>query len=199
MIGASRVFPPHEVANFLVEVFFEFAQTNYSYVHEQSLCQRLDRFYFDTTPLDTEDASWLCTLLMIFAIGTQFAHLSSRQIKDNGSKSSSGGPDTPASQDDETALKFYHAAITLIADIISLPSIEGVQAFLLLGVYTLPIDAAGLSYTYFGIAIKLAIQNGMHRKFNKGMDAQSIELRNRVWWTTYTIERYQPDHVRQCK
>ena len=126
----------------------------------------------------------------MFAIGTQFAHLSSREGQADASKTRNVELDNSASPDDDVALTFYHAAISLIPDVISLASIESVQAFLLLGVYALPVDAAGLSFTYFGIAIKMAIQNGMHRKYHKGMDARTIELRNRIWWTTYTLEKY---------
>ena len=94
------------------------------------------------------------------------------------------------SPEDGAALSFYHAAISLIPDVMACASIDSVQAFLLLGVYTLPIDAAGLSFTYLGIAIKMAVQNGMHRNYHKGMDARTIELRNRIWWTAYTLEKY---------
>ena len=75
-------------------------------------------------------------------------------------------------------------ATTIVPDVISLASIESVQAFLLLGVYTLLIDAAGLSITYLGIDVKMAIQNGIQRAYGEGMDARTIELRNRIWWTT---------------
>lgn len=128
---------------------------------------------------------------MLFATGTQFAHLTSRDRQDDVSRTSDLDKTGVPSPDDDAALGFYHAAITLIPDVMSLASIESVQAFLLLGVYTLPVDAAGLSFTYFGIAVRMAIQNGMHRKCDKGMDARTVELRNRIWWTTYSLEKYE--------
>ena len=83
-------------------------------------------------------------------------------------------------------------------NVISLASIESVQAFLLLGVYTLLIDAAGLSITYLGIDVKMTIQNGIQRAYGEGMDARTIELRNWIWWTTYTLEKYMNQSVPRC-
>lgn len=191
VINAVAVFPPAEVANFLLDIFFKFAQTNYSYTDEQSLRNSLYRIYLDSTTIGSEDASWLCTLLMVFAIGSQFAHLSSKQVSENNVQTDSSSFGYFKSPDDEAALTFYHAAITLIPDAITLASVDSVQAFVLLGVYTLPIDAAGMSFTYLGIAIKIAVQNGMHRAYRNSLDPRTAELRNRIWWTVYTLEKSQ--------
>ncbi|KIW66178.1 hypothetical protein PV04_08379 [Phialophora macrospora] len=191
MNNAAAVLPPPDVAKFLVQVFFEYAQTNYSYVDEQSLRGKLDDFFSGSMPrpLGAQDAPWLCALLMVFAIATQFAHLSSKTGPDESSVPKHVNQEPSMSPEDGAGLTFYHAAICLIPDVMSCASIDSVQAFLLLGVYTLPIDAAGLSFTYFGIAIKMAVQNGMHRNYHRGMDARTVELRNRIWWTAYTLEK----------
>ena len=136
---------------------------------------------------------------MVFAIGTQFAHLSSRGARNDIQGTKLGALEGTPSPDDDAALTFYNAAAPLFADVISLASIESVQAFLLLGVYTLPVDAPGLSFTYLGIAIKMAIQNGMHRKYSQGLNARMVELRNRIWWTTYTLEKYAPIIPIECR
>ncbi|KAJ9635494.1 hypothetical protein H2199_008497 [Coniosporium tulheliwenetii] len=161
VVDAATSFPPAEVAYFLFDVFFDYAQTNYSYVDEYSLRQKLQDFYTLTPVLGTHDAPWICTVLMMFAVGTQFAHLSSRPDDHDPAQLSTGQEDAH-SADDAVVLTFYHSAARLIPDVIAAASIDSVQAFLLLGVYALPVDAAGLSYTYLGIAIRIAIQNGMH-------------------------------------
>ncbi|KAF2180860.1 hypothetical protein K469DRAFT_729574 [Zopfia rhizophila CBS 207.26] len=185
---AVTLFLPTEVAYFLSGVFFDFAQTNYSYVDEHFLRDKLRGFYSSSLDLDIVDASWVCTVLLMFAIGTQFAHLSSKNDEDS-SEGASAQHDNTQSTDDQLALAFYHRASKLIPDVIAAASIESVQAFLLLGVYALPIDAAGLSCTYFGIAIRIAMQNGMHRKHHTNLEPRQIELRRRIWWTAYTLER----------
>lgn len=125
---------------------------------------------------------------MMFAVGTQFAHLSSMPDEHGPAELSTGQEDTH-SADDAVVLAFYHSAARLIPDVIAAASIDSVQAFLLLGVYALPIDAAGLSCTYLGIAIRIATQNGMHRRYHKNLEPRQVELRNRIWWTAFTLER----------
>lgn len=144
---------------------------------------QLQRFYSSSLELDNTDSSWVCTVLMMFAIGTQFAHLASREGDGQQSMATSG-------TDDEIGRSFYHAACRLIPDAIADASITSIQAFLLLGVYTLPVDAATLSCTYLGIAIRIAVQSGMHRNLTKSLDARQVELRRRIFWTAVTLERY---------
>jgi hypothetical protein len=86
---------------------------------------------------------------------------------------------------------FYQEAIRLLPEIIEVSSLESVQACLLFAAYALPIDAAGLGYVYINLTIRLAMQNGMHRRcVGEAFSAAMMETRNRVWWTAYAMERY---------
>jgi hypothetical protein len=86
---------------------------------------------------------------------------------------------------------FYQEAIRLLPEIIEVSSLESVQACLLFAAYALPIDAAGLGYVYINLTIRLAMQNGMHRRcVGEPFSAAMMETRNRVWWTAYAMERY---------
>lgn len=139
--------------------------------------------------LSRRDVPTLCIILIIFAIGTQYAYLDSR--------TSSRRPGEPAPiaepgsfSEDSVGVMFYQQATRLVADVITIASLESVQACLLIGVYTVPLDASGLSYVYLNLAVRLAIQNGMHRSYpGDGLDPAVRETRNRVWWTAYTYER----------
>lgn len=186
ILKSALAAPPIEIANFLTDVFFQFAQTNYFYVDERSFRDKVGSFFSQSRALTPQDSSWVCTMLMVFATGSQFAHLSPKQNMVNNMDVEIADF---LSADDNAALCFYHAAKSLIPDIITIASIESVQAFLLLGIYTLPIDPAGLSYAYLGLAIKMAISNGMHRKSHAGMEARTIELRNRIFWSACTLEK----------
>ena len=122
-------------------------------------------------------------LLTVFAIGSQYAHLESST-----SKSATSESQTFAEED--IGAIFYQQAIRLLPEIIEQSSLESVQACLLFGYYALPVDTSGLGYIYINLAIRLAMQNGMHRKCkNTAFTATMIEARNRVWWTTYLLER----------
>lgn len=181
---AKTYFPPKHIAEFLTSAFLKFSQTNYFYFHEPTFREKLNFYYATDHTLSINDAGWICTLLMTFAIGTQFADM---QIKSIPGSSASA---TETSPDDHIGLELYRFSCRLIPDLITVASVETVQAFLLLGVYTLPIDTAGLAYIYYGLAIKMAIQNGMHRKLFEGNVAPEIvEVRNRLWWSAYSLEK----------
>jgi hypothetical protein len=185
----AQWFPPQPVSEFLISSFFKYGQTNYYYVEEDWAMAKLESIYSQTSSTSSDDSPAWCILLMLLAIGTQFADLDSADITaaEQTNDTSSGHSFSP---EDDVGLSFYRFAVQLIPDVITIASIESVQAFLLLGVYTLPLDTPGLSYTYLGVAIKMAIQNGMHRKYSGvGLDRHTVEIRNRLWWTVYTLEK----------
>ncbi|CAG8028949.1 unnamed protein product [Penicillium salamii] len=179
---ARTYFPPKHIAEFLTNAFMKFSETNYFYFHEATFREKLNFYYTNERPLTINDAGWICTLLMTFAIGTQFAHMHAKAT------SSSENP-VEMIPDDQIGLELYRYSCRLIPDLITVASVETVQAFLLLGVYTFPIDTAGLAYVYYGLAIKMAIQNGMHRRLIEGnIPAEIIEVRNRLWWSAHSLE-----------
>lgn len=188
--AAITCLPPRYVADFLVLIFFKYAQTNNFYVEEDWLREKLNICYTDPSCLSPDDASSVCAILMVLAVGTQFAHMESTTPVNRLSSSAAVAEDHRFSED-EVGLTFYQFATKLLPDIIATASVRSVQACLLIGTYLLPLDTSGLSYTYFGLALKIAIQNGMHRRYyGEGLTPRMVEVRNRVFWTAYTIEKY---------
>uniref|UniRef100_A0A093XMG8 Putative transcriptional regulatory protein C3C7.04 n=2 Tax=Talaromyces marneffei PM1 TaxID=1077442 RepID=A0A093XMG8_TALMA len=186
--AAIACLPPRYVAEFLINVANKYAQTNNFYVEEDWLRDKLAICYNNPDSLTSVDAASVCAILMLLAIGTQFAHMASPTPVNKISREESSTDDHRFSED-EVGLTFYHFASKLLPDIIATASVRSVQACLLIGTYLLPLDTSGLSYTYFGLAIKLAIQNGMHRRYTgEGLDPHMQEVRNRVFWTAFTIE-----------
>ncbi|KAL1849878.1 hypothetical protein Daus18300_013135 [Diaporthe australafricana] len=196
--------PPRAVANFLVQVYFRHAQVNCFYVEESWLRRKLEFLYEAPGHVNSEDSAWVCSVLMTLAIGTQFAHMAAGPPEDgledelllldeggrDGGQKTPGGGGGPADTDSDVGVTFYQMASKLIPDIITMASMESVQACLLLAHYALPLDTHGLAYTYLGLGIKMAIQNGMHRRYaGNDLDTWTIETRNRLWWTAYTVER----------
>ncbi|KAH8657913.1 fungal-specific transcription factor domain-containing protein [Xylariales sp. PMI_506] len=199
VVTALSSLPPRYVANFLVQTFFKHAETNYFYVERGWLLEKLDLAYGDAGSFSRRDVGSLCMLFIVFAIGTQYAYLESRDgntqshndagLQGSGSGSAAGQKQGPFSED-AIGVMFYQQACQLVPDVVTIASLECVQACLLIGLYALPLDASGLSYTYLNLAIKLAILNGMHRKSPEGvLDPITRETRNRVWWTAYTTEK----------
>ena len=158
-------------------------------MEEDWLRDKLNTCYMDPASLSSNDAGSVCAILMVLAVGTQFAHMESATPVNRLSMDAAAAEDHHFSED-EVGLTFYQFALKLHPDIIATASVRSVQACLLIGTYLLPLDTSGLCYTYFGLALKLAIQNGMHRKYHgEGLSARMIEIRNRVFWTAYTIEK----------
>ncbi|KAJ5332540.1 uncharacterized protein N7506_006323 [Penicillium brevicompactum] len=176
--------PPRHIAGFLVKTFFKYAETHYFFIEEAWLHERLDLLYNDPHNFTNKgNEVTICILLTIFAIGTQYAHLESLgQDSDRGSRSTFS--------EDDVGAAFYQQAIRLLPEIIEISSLESVQACLLFGYYALPVDASGLGFIYINLAMRLGMQNGMHRKCkNEAFSRTMIETRNRVWWTAYVLER----------
>ncbi|KDN67341.1 putative fungal specific transcription factor domain-containing protein [Colletotrichum sublineola] len=186
-VASLSSLPPRYVADFLVHAFFNHAETSYFYVERHWLKEKLDLVYENPASLTRRDVGTVCMILIIFAIGTQYAYLDSRD--ERGGPPSAAADSSPFSED-TIGIMFYQQACRLVPDVITISSLESVQACLLIGLYTLPLDASGLSYVYLNLAVKLAIQNGMHRKYpGDAIDPVIRETRNRVWWTAYTTEK----------
>lgn len=189
--------PPRGVANFLVHIYFQFAQVNCFYVEEHWLRKKLGFLYEAPGHVTSEDSTWVCSVLMVLAIGTQFAHMAAGPPpKDAAAADNPDDLDGAAAaalqggSDSEVGVTFYQMASKLIPDVITVASMESVQACLLLAHYALPLDTQGLAYTYLGLGIKMAIQNGMHRRYTGAdLDVWTVETRNRLWWTAYMVER----------
>jgi hypothetical protein len=174
------------VANFLEKTFYKYIERNYFYVERKWLNEKMDTLYNDLGKRNELGASVISIILTVFAIGTQYVYL------DSPNKHTKGCSATTFSED-EVGNGFYQQALRLLPEIIESSSLESVQACLLFGVYILPIDASGLGYVYINLAIRLGMQNGMHRKCASGVfKPNMIETRNRVWWSAYMIERYDP-------
>ncbi|KAI3230620.1 transcriptional regulator family: Fungal Specific TF [Penicillium roqueforti] len=186
--------PPRDVAEFLINSFFNYAQTNDFYVEQSQLCETLNLCYSYSAQMQLPhpDASSVCVLLMTLAIGTRFAHMGSPWCVRSDRKIQSVPDHKGGTQfsEDELGLKFYRFASKLLPLIIASASLRTVQACLLMGTYFIHIDASGLSFTYLGLALRMAVQNGMHRRYTgHDLDTETIEIRNRVFWTTYSLER----------
>ncbi|KAJ5301725.1 hypothetical protein N7508_006588 [Penicillium antarcticum] len=177
--------PPRHIANFLVKIFFKYSETHYYLVQESWVLSKLDLLYHNPESFSHKGAEvTVAIILSVFAIGTQYAHLESlgqAQTSASGSTFS----------EDDVGATFYQQAIRLLPEIIEIASLESVQACLLFGYYALPVDASGLGFIYINLAMRLGMQNGMHRKCkNEAFSRSMIETRNRVWWTAYVLERY---------
>jgi hypothetical protein len=184
------LFPPRPLSAFLVDVFFKHATSCYYYVDRRWVDELLDELHTKATRLSSKDVTAACVVLMVLAVGTQYVHLESPNKSSRTAAQSSGNLNAPANWESDIGSAFYRQVAKSLSDVIHAGSMLSVQVFLLLGLYALPIDASGLGFIYLNLAIKVAIQNGMHRKMSRGnFDATTKEIRRCIWWTAYCMER----------
>jgi hypothetical protein len=161
-------------------MFFKYSEGNVFYMEQSWLEEKLDRCYIQSAEYSLSDIPWVCSVFAVLAIGNQVAHMEDQSATE----------DLNLCSEDSVGLSLYHIACRLVPDVILVASHESVQAFLLLALYALPLSTGGLSYSYLGIAVKMAIQNGMHRKYvGEECGARIIETRNRVFWSAYSLDR----------
>ncbi|CAN9215892.1 unnamed protein product [Alternaria alternata] len=184
------VMPPRPVATFLTNVFFNYATSVYYYVDRRWFDETLDNIYAKPVSLRSKDVTAICVVLMVLAVGTQYVHLESPDRHKTSSTGVATDSEVQSSWELEIGSGFYRQVAKLLSEVIHAGSLLSVQVLLLLGLYSLPIDASGLSYIYLNLAIKVAIQNGMHRKVSRNvLDPRTKEIRRRIWWTVYCMER----------
>lgn len=177
----AKSLPPWDVATFLLKMYFDYAQTNTFFIERGWASERLNQLYNSVHTLGADDAAWICAVLTSLAVGSQFAHM--------GGGLQDAAVTIDGASDDAVATTLYRLAAKFLPDTLVLASMESVQACLLLAHFALPLDTHGLGYTYAGLAIHMAIQNGMHRIYRgKDLTEEDIDLRNRLWWSCWTLE-----------
>jgi len=118
-------------------------------------------------------------MLMTLALGSQFAHLKATTLQSNIHDSGH----YPGSM-------FYDLARSLISDVICIPSVEAVQACFIMSVYLLPAHAYDMSYLYMELALEKAVALDLHQsKSDRGVSVETAEIRHRIWWSVYSLER----------
>lgn len=179
--------PPRPIADFLINLFFKYVEINSFYMERKWIEEKVDICYNPNATYSASDFPWVCSVFATLAIGTQVAHMEEDLTKSD----TNATDELRLCSEDSVGLVFYHVACRLIPDVLLVASHESVQVFLLLATYCLPVSTGGLAYTYYGLAMKMAIQNGMHRKYTDGnCDSKTIETRNRLFWTAYSVEKY---------
>ncbi|CAB16735.1 Transcription factor [Schizosaccharomyces pombe] len=170
---ALSLLPPPEVSDFLIKSFYGHVQANFFFFHETLLRYRLNLIMSFQNP--SVDPGFLCLLMMIFALGSMFAHMEIR--------SASNPFDNPGKQ-------FFDTARLLLPQVIQQCKPSLVQASILMGLYLQSTLSQKSSYTYFGLSLSAAVANGLHRSCeNPNIDPKTKELRNRLWWSVYTMDR----------
>ncbi|KAE8378638.1 fungal-specific transcription factor domain-containing protein [Aspergillus bertholletiae] len=178
--SAVHAFPPHAIASFLLSVLIKHATDIFFYVDQGEFALEIHQFYTDPISPLRSDSSFVCLAMAAFALASQWTTLE---------KPEGYQPNVGLERSDRGKIFFDHAR-TLMPDIIERPCLRSVQAPFVLGVYLMPGSAIGSSYVYLGLAIRKALALDLHQDVDDQiMNEREIEVRRRLWWSLYSLER----------
>ncbi|KAF5251751.1 hypothetical protein FANTH_3361 [Fusarium anthophilum] len=169
-------FPPQSIAEFLVHVCIRRGTDAFFYFDQAQLIHEIEQFYTNQTCPLRSDPSFICLALTIFALGSHWTPLER--------------PGHSRIDEHDPGRLFFEQAKVLVPDIIELPGLRSIQVCLILGVYLMPQNAVGSSYVYTGMALRKALAFDLHQDSDdQAIDAREREVRRRLWWSIYSLER----------
>ena len=162
------------------------------YCNETSFRQQVARTRA-SLEIRSGDPVFLCFFLMVLAVASEYGEIESQsQLQKRGP-----GSITSGLQSRDSGAAFYNAACTLLPQVITSCTVTGVQACLLMGIYLQWTNKRDISYICTGLALRMAISSGIHRRCtNHNLDPLIVQVRTRVWWSIYIVDRYQPALLR---
>lgn len=170
--------PEKEVAMSLVEKVISFIGQEYYLFDKETFLEEV-RSNYDVS-LRTNDPAWICYLLMTLAIGEQCSN------------------DTLTTE--APGIGYYNKCLKLFKNNFEEPTLQLVQVHLLMAFYQQGLNRSNSSFVTYGMATRLALALGLHRKA-KNLPIIEREKRRRVWWTCYVMDSIwaakigQPIHV----
>lgn len=167
--------PPHRIAVQLCQVYFDTIQTQYPFLHEGTFRTALDNVYRSGRPGNadnTRDASVRFQMFMVFAIS---ATISSWRTKR------------------QTHGESYCLSALQYLDRLRIgTSLEGLQCMLLMLVFAMHSPCMQLNVWHLNYQCLAAVVDlGLQRKVTTlaGISLLEQELRTRIFWTVFTIDR----------
>lgn len=214
--GLMAALPPRNVLDFLCSTFFNFCQSNYVFVHPAIFSRKLDAFFLGKHEFAAHGDSQLAHraieftsfLFMVLALGSQYADL------EQGDNRSSTLPIseflthppsidfsdiTPPRPSLNPGWQFYQVSKKLLPEIVSSSSMTSIPVCVLQGSFLVATNSHDVAYNMYGLALRMAVNMGLHRAVSAD-DSDNLhphvrELRNRLWWSVYTQERFFTFHL----
>ncbi|KAB8231742.1 putative C6 transcription factor [Aspergillus alliaceus] len=167
--------PNDEMGSRILTTYLARVHTRYPFLDRRELL-RLHEARWRLTKTKREELSkaekfGIFQLYIVYAIGATFLQLSERYSY------------TPPE-------RFYMTALQQVSAMCEARSIENIKAMTLLVVYHLRSASSQGMWYMIGLAMRTAIDLGLHRKANEAnLDPFTAQLRRRLFWTVYYLER----------
>lgn len=166
--------PVREESDTYIEAFFCHVHPSFLIFHRPTF-QSVYEEIWRTVGMPSDNhgthvsASWLCCLYMVYVLGSQSISQKEQSL--------------------EFQRSYYDEAKDL-PQLLTRLSLPNVSALMLLSLYSDHTNDQTSAWTFQGIACRLAVALGMHRKnISAAFHPITRELRKRVWWTLYTYEQ----------
>lgn len=183
---SNNKLPPKDIAIKLIEKVYENYAMEFYLIDIKSFLNHVEEIYlfFDSIKNNDENLTkylndkikrqTLCYFFIVIAYGEQISNLLS-------------------SNDEIPGIQFYLIASELFNLTHEVVSFEFIQGAALLALYSANLNRYNTVYNYFGVAIRAAISQGLHRQSlnldpNNQEDLIKQEKAKRIWWTIFIID-----------
>ena len=184
--------PPYQEAESLTNVFFTYLESNWYYFDERWFRGLLPQLYQKSSSAPQIQCTTFCLVFLVLALGESFMHVNQSTTMDLREQDPALAK-LPGSH-------FYQVAIGLMPSVLGAATVESVQCCLLTALYVLPAQNTSHHYTYLGLALRVAVGLSLHLN---GTDSnnklEDREIRTRVFWTAYCLERLESSNSQICR
>ncbi|KAJ5605979.1 hypothetical protein N7510_008760 [Penicillium lagena] len=167
--------PSDEVGYKILETYFKRLHLRYPFLDRKELWRlHGERWRLARTKrekLSQSDRFAIFKLNLVYAIGATMIQISDKYAG------------TPPE-------RFYSDALQYVPTMCEARSVQNIEAMLLLVVYHLRTASSHGMWYMIGLAMRTAIDLGLHRKANEiNMHPFTVQMRRRLFWTVYYLER----------
>ncbi|KAI3150937.1 transcriptional regulator family: Fungal Specific TF [Penicillium roqueforti] len=167
--------PTDEMGARILETYFTRLHSRYPFLNRKHVWQiHGDRWRLakiKREDLTRSDRFAIFKLNLVYAIGATMLRLSEKYAY-------------------TTPERFYTAALQHVPTMCEARSIDNIEAMVLLVVYHLRTASSHGMWYMIGLAMRTAIDLGLHRKANESnLDPFTTQMRRRLFWTVYYLER----------
>ncbi|KAJ5668925.1 hypothetical protein N7462_009995 [Penicillium macrosclerotiorum] len=167
--------PTDEMGSKILETYFRRLHSRYPFLDRSQLWnlheERWKLAKIKREDLSKSDRFAIFKLNIVYAIGATMLQLSEKYAYT--------APE-----------RFYTTALQYVPTMCEARSIENIEAMVLLVVYHLRTASSHGMWYMIGLAMRTAIDLGLHRKANEiNMDPFTVQMRRRLFWVVYYLER----------
>ena len=169
-LGTSGLVPDHDIADKLVEAYFNQVHGNLILFHRGIFQMKYEQLWrVDEDDKQGLDVGWLCCLFMVFVLGGLYANVEAR-----GKIQSSS----------------FAYVKSRTWQLLNTSSLSSIQALMLLQLYQHSRGERNAAWMLLGCATRMAVVLGMHREgASINFSPMERELRRRVWATIFVFEQ----------